>query len=118
MKKVKIPRGLFPKFTGDIDVEFDDAQFDMVPEDFPAGLEEKTYQGNKVRWVSNFKLKKKNNAEKKGLKVKYYIELAKSTGELVYFDGKDVLLLPYADLGNGNVRAELSADDPGVGWSP
>lgn len=118
MKKTRIPRGQFPKFTGDIDVEFDDAQFDLVPEDFPDGIEDKRYKGNKVRWVSNFKLKKKPNAERKGLKVKYYIELAKSTGELVYFDGTDVFFLPYTDLGNGNVRAELDADDPAAGWTP
>jgi len=118
MKKVKIPRGQFPKFTGDIDVEFDEAQFDLVPEDFPPGLENKIYKGNKVRWVSNFKLKKKPKAEKKGEKVKYFIELKKDGDELVYFDGTDVFPLPFTDLGNGNVRAELEADDPAAGWVP
>jgi len=119
MKKVKIPRGQFPKFTGDIDVEFDDAQFDLVPEDFPPGLEDRIYKGNKVRWVSNFTLKKKPNAEKKGLKVKYTIELAKSTGELVYFDGTNILPFPkVTDLGNDKVQAELEADDPATGWVP
>jgi hypothetical protein len=117
MKKVKIPRTLFPEFTGDIDVNFDDDQFDLVPEHFPAGLTEKTYKGKAVRWVSNFTLKKKPNAEKKGLKVKYTIELEKQTGELVYFNGKDVLLLPYRDLEGNRVEADLEADDPAAGWA-
>ncbi len=117
MKKVKIPRNKFPEFTGDIEVDFDDEQFDLVPEGFPPGLKEKTYQGKPVRWVSNFVLKKKPNLEKKGLKVKYTVELEKQPGELVYFDGKDVLPLAYRDLGNNLVAAELEADDPGVGWT-
>jgi hypothetical protein len=36
----------------------------------------------------------------------------------VYFDGREVLPLPYRDLGNGNVRAELEAEDPPTGWTP
>lgn len=119
MKKTKIQKNKdFPEFTGDIDVEVDETQFDVVPERFPPGLVDKMYKGSRVRWVANFVLKKKPNAVKKGSKVKYAIELAKSTGELVYFDGKDIFPLSYTDLGNGNVRAELEADDPATGWTP
>ncbi len=118
MKKIKIKKNDFPEFTGDIDVEVDETQFDVVPERFPPGLADKLYKGKPVRWVANFVLKKKPNAEKKGIKVKYAIELTKSTGELVYFDGKEILPLLYRDLGNGNVRAELDADDPATGWNP
>ena len=119
MRKVKIaPSKEFSEFSGDIDVEFDEAQFEVVPEHFPPGLAEKRYKGNPVRWVANFVVKKKPNAARKGVKVKYTIELAKSTGELVYFDGKEVLPLPYRDLQNGSVRAELEAEDPPTGWTP
>lgn len=119
MKKIKIQKTKdFPEFTGDIEVEIDENQFDVLPEHFPPGLVEKTYKGNRVRWVANFVLKKKPNAVKKSIKVKYAIELAKSTGELVYFDGKDIFPLTYIDLGNGHVRAELEADDPSAGWTP
>lgn len=117
MKKIKIKKDKdFAEFTGDIDVTFDDAQFDVVPEHFPPGLAEKRYKGKPVRWVANFVLKKKPGAKKKGVKVKYTIELAKQPGELVYFDGTDVLPLPYRDVGNNLVAADLEADDPGVGW--
>ncbi len=118
MKKTKISRTQFPEFTGDIDVDFDDEQFDLAPERFPPGLADKLYKGNRVRWVANFVLKKKPNAVKRDTKAKYTIELAKSTGELVYFNGKEILPLRYDDLGNGNVRAELEADDPSTGWTP
>lgn len=118
MKKIKIKKSDFPEFIGDIDVEVDETQFDVVPERFPPGLADKMYKGSRVRWVANFVVKKKANAVKKGIKVKYAIELAKSTGELVYFDGKDIAPLSYTDLGNGNVRAELEADDPATGWTP
>jgi hypothetical protein len=118
MKKIKVLRTQFPEFTGDIDVEFDEAQFDLVPERFPPGLADKLYKGNRVRWVANFALKKKPNAAKRDIKVKYTIELAKSTGELVYFNGQEILPLRYDDLGNGNVRAELGVDDPPTGWTP
>ncbi len=118
MKKIKVLRTQFPEFTGDIDVDFDDEQFDLAPERFPPGLADKLYKGKRVRWVANFALKKKPNAAKRDIKVKYTIELTKSTGELVYFNGKEILPLRYDDLGNGNVRAELGVDDPPTGWTP
>lgn len=117
MKKIKIKKDKdFSEFTGDIDVTFDDAQFDLLPEHFPPGLAGKLYKGKSVRWVANFVLKKKPKAAKKGIKVKYTIELDKQPGELVYFDGKDVLLLPYRDLGNNRVEADLDELDPPAGW--
>ncbi|PWH11769.1 MAG: hypothetical protein DDG60_16465 [Anaerolineae bacterium] len=118
MKKFKIRKQDFPEFTGDIEVEVDETQFEVVPERFPPGLADKLYKGQRVRWVANFVVKKKPGIAKRGGKVKYAIELAKSTGELVYFDGQNILPLAYVDLGNGNVRAELEADDPSTGWTP
>lgn len=119
MKKVKITKSKeFPEFTGDIEVVFDETLFDLVPEHFPPGLAERLYKGNRVRWVANFVLKKKSSTAKRGRKVKYTIKLAKSSGELVYFDGREILPLAYTDLGNGSVTAELTADDPAAGWTP
>lgn len=118
MKKTKIQKNKdFPEFSGDVDVNFDDTQFDVAPEHFPPGLADKLYKGNRVRWVANFVLKKKPGAKKKGVKVKYTVELEKQPGELVYFDGTDVLPLAYRDLGNNIVAADLEADDPGIGWT-
>jgi hypothetical protein len=116
MKKIKIPRGHFPEFTHDVDVTYDDDKFDLVPERFPPGLADKTHNGKKVRWISNFSLNKKPGVPVTGKKVKYTLELDKQTGVLVYFDGNSVLLLPFTDWNNGRVSAELEADDPGVGW--
>lgn len=118
MKKIKIKKNNdFPEFTGDIDVTFDDTQFDGVPEHFPPGLADKLYKGKPVRWVANFVLKKKPNVARRGVKVKYTIQLDKQPGELVYFDGKDVLLLPYRELGNNRVEADLDELDPPIGWT-
>lgn len=118
MKKFKIGKKDIPEFTGDVEVEIDETLFEVVPERFPPGLADQLYKGQRVRWVANFVVKKKSGAVRRGVKVKYAIELAKSTGELVYFDGREVLPLPYRDLGNGTVRAELEADDPPTGWTP
>lgn len=118
MKKFKIGKKDVAEFTGDVEVEIDETQFEVVPERFPPGLADKLYKGQRVRWVANFVVKKKAGAARRGVRVKYAIELAKSTGELVYFDGREVLPLPYRDLGNGKVRAELEADDPPTGWTP
>ncbi|MCS6992651.1 MAG: hypothetical protein N2117_02720 [Anaerolineales bacterium] len=118
MKKFKVGKQDFPEFAGDVEVEVDETQFDVVPERFPPGLTERLYKGRRVRWVANFVLKKKPGAARRGVKVKYAIELDKSTGELVYFDGREIFPLPFRDLGNGKVRAELEADDPATGWTP
>lgn len=129
MKKIKIkarPKHANRKkrFTHDITVVLDDDienDYEVVDKDFPDDLPDSwidpvTNKKKKIKWISNFGLKKPDGKfeDKLPKGKKYKIELPADLGELVYFDGTQVLKLAGQVSGNKFV-GELELGDPPIG---
>jgi hypothetical protein len=92
-------------------------EFDVTAESVPSGLPD-TYEGRHITWVSNFKVQKKPGKAKTGKQVNYTIELTSISGQLVYHDeaSNDVLPLTTRPAGTNRIQADLSVEDPPVGF--
>ena len=129
MKRTTIPASpdhadIRKRFTHAIDIVLGDEienDYDVVEKDFPddlpdSWLDPDDKKEKKIRWISNFGLKKRDGAfeEKLPKGFKYQIEFPGSLGKLVYFDGSRVQKLSGQLRGN-IFQAELDLGDPPVG---
>jgi hypothetical protein len=102
-----------------------DTQYTVDEKPFPANLltEHAAYKGRRIRWITNFGFRRKDNAAAVTgtLDEDYAIELDQDPSPravLVFFDGSRVRELDArpSDTAPGKVRATLNLGDPPIGW--
>ena len=83
------------------------------------------YNGYKITWVNNFRLKLKSGKSKKSTsKIDYEVQFEKpdlvglQNQRLFIHDGSIQMVdsSDWSDLGDGKIAARLKGDDPAMGW--
>jgi hypothetical protein len=96
-----------------------DSKYDVEQLD-TAGLPT-SYNGYKITWANNFKLKAKPDAQIKSTKVDFEVQFDKpavANLHLFMYDGSGIVMIGSADAdtSGAKVAIRLHAVDPAVGW--
>jgi hypothetical protein len=107
-------KGLDVILPSSLDSKYDVEQLDT------AGLPT-SYNGYKITWANNFKLKAKPDAQIKSTKVDFEVQFDKpavANLHLFMYDGSGIVMIGSADANTtgAKVAIRLHAVDPAIGW--